>query len=316
MALSTQAKLDLLFKRLNGKASTDETRDLHNELYESGFSVASQQVFARTLPSAPTATAYAITQTGFEQVVEYVRLPVIAEPYSGGKAFLVQLPSDYQTQSTSRIAGRDLWTNSRTLAQTKGAIQLVTPQHGKPYEVKIFTGGTSTIGSGTRVFVGDARNWTLDYFAGVFTQESTSAVLNWVEGFLYVGPMVQKHLEGTYDIQSDEASTVAAGKIVYIKTNGRFALAGASTAGISGTTIGITFSAIAASAFGPVVVREGTIIGGFTGLVLDKPVFISTVAGNFTQDVSAFPTGAAIYRVGYALSNSEIKFNPQFIIVA
>jgi hypothetical protein len=108
---------------------------------------------------------------------------------------------------------------------------------------------------------------------------------------------------------ADEA--IAAGKICYIKSNGNIALADADL-DMSDAALVIAFEAIASAASGKVVIKEGTVVGGFSGLVPGKKCFVSKTAGGVVQVLTGFESGNSVYCVGRAISASEIAFQPVY----
>lgn len=59
--------------------------------------------------------------------------------------------------------------------------------------------------------------------------------------------------------------------------------------------------------------KKGTRVSGFVGLTADAPVYIDrATAGAYTQDLSAFVSGEHVVSIGYAVSATEIVFDPQY----
>lgn len=117
-------------------------------------------------------------------------------------------------------------------------------------------------------------------------------------------------------LTNDNAGSIVAANIVYIKSNGHVDLAQANTSGLSDAELGIVESAtITASGTGSVVVRRGAIVAGFTSLTPGSRVYVSrSAAGGVTQSLSGFVAGEFVYAVGHALSATEVIFDPQFIL--
>jgi hypothetical protein len=108
---------------------------------------------------------------------------------------------------------------------------------------------------------------------------------------------------------ADEA--IAAGKICYIKSNGNIALADADL-DMSDAALVIAAASIASGASGKAVIKEGTVVGGFSGLVPGKKCFVSKTAGEVVQALTGFESGNSVYCVGRAISATEIAFQPVF----
>ena len=108
---------------------------------------------------------------------------------------------------------------------------------------------------------------------------------------------------------ADEA--ISAGQICYIKSNGNIALADADL-DLSDAALVIAYESIASAASGKVYLKEGTVVGGFSGLVPGKKCFISKTAGSVVQSLTGFESGNSVYCVGRAISATEIAFQPVY----
>lgn len=113
---------------------------------------------------------------------------------------------------------------------------------------------------------------------------------------------------------NDNAGTISAGQIVYIKTNGHVDLA-SNTVTNNNFQVGVVRDAtIATTASGNIYTQEGIKLSGFSSLTPGAPVYIANTAGGVTQSTSGFSAGQFLYQVGYALTASVIRFEPQFIV--
>ena len=118
-------------------------------------------------------------------------------------------------------------------------------------------------------------------------------------------------------LQNDNASAITALQLVYIKSNGNVDLAKADIANFDQVALGVVLaSSIAAAASGEVVVRSGAIISGFSNLTPGLSVYVSpTTAGDYQQSpTTGFEVGDFVYSIGRAVSDTEVHFNPEFII--
>lgn len=106
------------------------------------------------------------------------------------------------------------------------------------------------------------------------------------------------------------ASSVAAGKVLYVKSNGQVDLADKGT-DLSDSALVVAGESIASGVAGKVFIKEGSVIGGFSGLVPGKKCFVGA-AGAVVQSLSGFSAGNSVYCVGRAISSSEIAFAPVF----
>jgi hypothetical protein len=108
---------------------------------------------------------------------------------------------------------------------------------------------------------------------------------------------------------ADEA--ISAGQICYIKSNGNIALADADL-DMSDAALVIAHESIASAASGKVYLKEGSVVGGFSGLVPGKKCFVSKTTGTVVQALTGFESGNSVYCVGRAISATEIAFQPVF----
>lgn len=117
-------------------------------------------------------------------------------------------------------------------------------------------------------------------------------------------------------VTNDNAGAITVRQVVYIKANGNVDLAQANVTDLQNYELAIVEDAsIAAAASGKVTVRRGAVIGGFTGLTPGERVYVSRdTAGAVTQDLSAWVAGEHVYRVGRALSATELIYDPEYEI--
>jgi hypothetical protein len=116
---------------------------------------------------------------------------------------------------------------------------------------------------------------------------------------------------------NDNAGSITIRQVVYIKSsNGHVDLALATVATLSLFELGIVQDAsIATTASGNIVVREGSIVTGFTGLTPGAAYYVDpTTAGAITATQPS-TSGQTIYKVGQALTATTLLFCPRPIIV-
>jgi len=190
MGFLDTSKINVAFKKVVGKAHTDNAKEAGNE----SLSTFTQVDAAKTFGEAITPTPSAANLYDISGVVELVRLVATADPSANGHAFTLSLPADYQASSSNALAGTGTWLNGTELTSTVGAIQIVPVVYSNAYEAKPYTGGTGVKGSGALVAPGDVRDWTLDYANGVLFQENdpntSPADITHIECYLYTGKMV------------------------------------------------------------------------------------------------------------------------------
>jgi hypothetical protein len=211
MALDETSKEFLSLKKLQGKAHTSNDKGLANESLPSGLTVSAHTVFKDTISKAPTASLYTITDSS----VEFLRLSASfiagADTDTGRHGFELKLPDDYEANSSNSKAGTDPWVNGKTIHVTSGTIQLVPPSFATSYEAKVYHTGSGE----TRIPILDARDWSLDYFNGVFFQQDppgtgdNSSNPRYVDCWVYVGDMLDG--VGSGDITAVTAGTGLSG---------------------------------------------------------------------------------------------------------
>jgi hypothetical protein len=316
MPLTDTSKIAIALKKLQGKAQTDDLKEIYNESKYSAPNVYAGTIPALEIPNTPNNGAlYVLTASNGINAVEYVRLPLVADATSNGHAFYATLPSDYESNSVQAKKGHAPWVNSQPLYSSNGKIQIVPPLYGLRYEAAPYIGGTSAKGTGTVVPAGDPRNWVLDYFNGVFFQQDlTGAAPSYLECLIYVGDMVSDGVEAATILKVNEGATpLTFGQVVYF-TSGGVMIARADVANLNNYDIGIAADTIAPGVSGPVFYKSGTVVGGYVGLV-DGFYWIDVLTdGALSNNSNSFNTGNSLYQVGSALNSTQLKFEPQFII--
>jgi len=108
-------------------------------------------------------------------------------------------------------------------------------------------------------------------------------------------------------------SSVAVNEIVYVKSNGNIDLATGATVGIATAPIGVAAASISASSSGLVYIKNGSVVGGFSGLTAGAEVYLSkSTPGATTQSLVAFSGADNIISLGKSISTTSIVFNPRF----
>lgn len=113
---------------------------------------------------------------------------------------------------------------------------------------------------------------------------------------------------------SEASAAFAAREIGYVQSDGSVKKAtGQKTDFTEGTTFVLSEGAVLASASGKFVVREGSLVGGFTGLDMTLPVYLARTTSSFVQSLSAFVAGESAILLGYPTSATELKWSPKFV---
>jgi hypothetical protein len=112
---------------------------------------------------------------------------------------------------------------------------------------------------------------------------------------------------------NDNAGAITVRQVAYVKANGNVDLADADLA-LGDFALGVVEDAsIASAGSGKIVVRPGAIIGGFSGMTPGKRQYVSATAGGLTETAPS-GSGQSVYKVGRALSATELLFEPEFIL--
>lgn len=112
---------------------------------------------------------------------------------------------------------------------------------------------------------------------------------------------------------NDNAGTISALQIVYVKSNGNVDLATAATATHEVELGVVNDASITTTASGKVTFRRGANIPGWTGLAPGKEVFVHpSTPGSYTQDPGTITSGH-LHSIGRALSATEVLYNPRHV---
>lgn len=113
---------------------------------------------------------------------------------------------------------------------------------------------------------------------------------------------------------NDNAGTITVRQVVYVKANGNVDLAKANVSNLYQFAIGLVEDAtILTTATGKITVRQGAIVGGFSGLTPGLKQYVSrSTAGDLTESLAGFVAGESVYSVGRAVSPTEVLLDPQF----
>ena len=213
MALS-QTNINLItLKKALGLSHTATAKALPaNESIGTTAQLGTNIVFGEAIPAAPISASLYDQTSG---VVEYVRLELEEIAATNGQAYAIKLPADYESNSSNTKAGNGTFDNGTELYNTLGGIQIIPPGlFGTVYSPVLYDDdGTATKGSGDQIFPLDARDWIVDYYAGIYFQEdtaNTTGVPAYLEAWIFIG-----------DFADTAISTAAAGAGIF-KATGSF----------------------------------------------------------------------------------------------
>jgi hypothetical protein len=115
----------------------------------------------------------------------------------------------------------------------------------------------------------------------------------------------------TKSFTNDNGSAITVRQIVFVKSNGNVDLADKSS--INDVKLAIVAdTSIASAAAGLCHFKQGTLISGFSGLTPGASYFVGA-AGAITATAPAV-VGERVYKVGQAISATELEFAPEFIV--
>ena len=255
MALNDTSKIFFSIKKLVGKAQTSNDKDIANEALPTGLTLANTTIFGQSIPTNVGSDALydIIDNAQGEGVVEYLRLSASyiqgTDTSDGRHGFSVQLPDDYETNSTNPKKGTYPFLNEQQVYITSGSLQLIPASFATNYEAIPYHTGSGE----TQIPVLDARDWIIDYFNGIFFQQDPPGTGDnannprYVDAYLYIGEYSNKGifslgLSGSLTQLTDGTSYLAAGTNVTItsSSNGQILIestAGGGTPGGSDTQV-------------------------------------------------------------------------------
>ena len=213
MALS-QTNINLItLKKALGLSHTATAKALPaNESIGTTAQLGTSIVFGETIPAAPISASLYDQTSG---VVEYVRLELEEIAGTNGQGYAIKLPADYEANSSNTKAGNGTFDNSTNLYETLGGIQLIPAGlFGTVYSPILYDDdGTGAKSSGDVIPALDARDWIIDYYAGIYFQEdtaNTTGVPAYLEAWIFIGDF------------ADEAISAAIAGAGIFKTTGSF----------------------------------------------------------------------------------------------
>ena len=123
--LSSDTKIAISLKKLQGKAHTKTENELYNEGLPSGITMDSSTVFGETPPTSPNTNLGDITN----DVVEKVRLTCTfiagSDTPDGKHGFKLSLPADYETTSNNPKKGTGSFLNNAEIVNSNGQLLLL-----------------------------------------------------------------------------------------------------------------------------------------------------------------------------------------------
>jgi hypothetical protein len=215
MSLSDTSKILISIKKLVGKAHTSNDKDVANEALPTGITLASNTIFGQGIPvhTGSTILYDVLSNSAGEGAVEFLRLSssfiLGADTSDGRHGFSLQLPDDYETKSKNPKKGTYPFINKQLIYITSGSLQLIPTSFDADYEAKIYHTGSGQ----TQIAVLDSRDWSLDYFNGIFFQQDPPGTglqatnPKYVDSYLYIGKYLdEKIISASSDTSGNDNS--------------------------------------------------------------------------------------------------------------
>jgi hypothetical protein len=117
----------------------------------------------------------------------------------------------------------------------------------------------------------------------------------------------------TKSLINGNGSVLAVRDVVYIKSDGEVAWASKSIANLDDAELGIVATASNDNDPTDVVIRRGAIISGFSGLTPGQEYYVAASGGSIDTFANiTYSAGDFVYKVGRALSATELIYDPEF----
>jgi len=206
MALNDSNKNSISFKKLVGKAHTQQTFAFNEESISSNISISCATVFGETIDPTPITNGLTIPYSN-DGIVEKVKfeLEVIPDTQIGtnqSQGYRIKLPTGY----TGLGALGSIYSGGTILYKALGRLQIVPSLYGKlksdgstEYDPILYQTNGSTI-----ITKFDSIDWILDTYAGTIFVQSPPSNYNisaarpgYLEAFLYIGKYVDQIISGT-----------------------------------------------------------------------------------------------------------------------
>jgi len=117
-------------------------------------------------------------------------------------------------------------------------------------------------------------------------------------------------------LQNDDAASFVSGEFGIIEADGNVVKLSAQYAGTINiaSNFVVALETIVTTATGRFAVG-GLVLAGFTGLAEELPVYAHrTTAGLYTQSLSGFVAGEHVIKLGKAVSATQVKFEPEYVV--
>lgn len=190
MAFVVNTAANAAFKRLLGKAHTDNQRGIGNETVISGFNFSGDDIYGDEIPFNNPSAAIA---SGISSAKTTLNLELDAG--SNGHAYLAKLPVGYVNPNPSIFRNKSGNPAAAGDYIKDTNISIISGAYGVGYAPVVFNNGVMVPPS-------DSSDWIFDTYAGVLTQEGVDdgSMINYgengtVECYLYTGRTIVQRVQ-------------------------------------------------------------------------------------------------------------------------
>jgi hypothetical protein len=308
-------------KKLSGKATTSNLKEIYNETIPSAVQLKTNTIFGEVIPQTVSPSLYTIVSGTVEYVEFYVR-PIAGTTYdanegdfgdvgfgggdeaqsAGAHGYQLYLTSSYESLSSNPKAGTGYFTNNQLVNASNGALQLVNPsfgpQTGNNYGLQIYTGNPND--GGFLIPTTSPIEWTPDYFNGtVFVQDYiSSAVPRYARGWIYIG----KYADEVISLSTGSAA--AGGGTNQVQLN---------NGGLLGGSPNFTFNSDVLNVNGGIVHNRVPVSSSYTASANNYIIAVTDAPTSISLNASSFTDGQVVVikdESGNVSSANPITLNP------
>lgn len=185
MAFLVKTAASAAFKRLLGKAHTDNDRGIGNETVISGFNFNGADIYGEEISynSPTTAQANSVCSA-------LVTLTLEADDGSNGHAYFAKLPTEWVNPDSTRFLNKSGSPAAAGDYIKDTNISIISGAYGSSFSPIIYD-------NGTQVPPSDSSDWVFDTYAGILTQEGSDdgAIIDYgttgtVACYFYIGKTI------------------------------------------------------------------------------------------------------------------------------
>jgi len=158
-------------------------------------SLVSQFLLVRQIPAFTQSLAALLNTCNYPYLLLQEQTQILA-----ATVFAIKLPADYESNTSNPKAGTPPFINGQVIHESLGSVQLVPTSFGSDYEAIPYYGSLES--SIERIYPLDERDWSLDYFNGVFFQQDPPGTGDhaqnptYVNAYVYIGDTLDEVISG------------------------------------------------------------------------------------------------------------------------